>query len=114
MDKHGVSKQYSLDRQADGGVLACSFVCLPTISMMSVTAVSSTAWFLSLSNAGTLLWNSSINSGTFRMMRTAHSAPFLRMYAFWCRKNFSTSFAKSRAMSALQMLPNDANARPTM
>mmetsp|Transcript_26730 Transcript_26730/g.70240 ORF Transcript_26730/g.70240 Transcript_26730/m.70240 type:complete len:234 (-) Transcript_26730:236-937(-) len=82
------------------------------ISVMSVTPVIRTPWFFSPSSdrvAGTKL---SIRSGTLRMIRTAQSTAFFRMYEFADLSSFSTSDARSRAMSFEQMVPSVHRANP--
>ena len=56
--------------------------------------------------------NISINSGTLRMILKAHRAAFFRMYALEDLTNFSTSGAKSRAISTEAMEPSVHNAKP--
>lgn len=71
-------------------------------------------WFFSDNRDLVAGKNISINSGTFKMIRKAHKAAFLRIYAFGDFNNLSTSDAKSLDISGDAIAPNVHNANPTM
>jgi len=70
-------------------------------------------WFFSDSNDRVAGRKISINSGTLRIMRNAHSAAFLRIYAFGDFISRSTSEARSRDISGDAIAPKVHRARPT-
>lgn len=71
-------------------------------------------WFFSDNKDLVAGKNISINSGTFRIIRNAHRAAFLRIYAFCDFSSRSTSDARSRDISGEAIAPKVHNAKPTI
>merc|ERR1719219_1263557 len=86
---------------------------LSAISVIKTMPVMRTPWFFSDKIVRVTGKNISINSGTFLMILKAHNAAFLRIYAFDDLTSFSTSGAKSRAISVDAMDPKVHRANPT-
>mmetsp|Transcript_4732 Transcript_4732/g.9633 ORF Transcript_4732/g.9633 Transcript_4732/m.9633 type:complete len:249 (-) Transcript_4732:520-1266(-) len=81
---------------------------------MSCMALTRTPWCRSFSSRTAPSTKFSSRSGTFFTMRIAQRLAFLRMYALWLPRSFSTSGARSRDISAEATLPTEQSASPTM
>mmetsp|Transcript_23407 Transcript_23407/g.32554 ORF Transcript_23407/g.32554 Transcript_23407/m.32554 type:complete len:227 (-) Transcript_23407:282-962(-) len=101
------------DGTRDRNLLAYFFFSLQ-ISVMSAIAVMSTLCCFVFKSAVAGLMKSTTISGTFFTIRIAVRAAFFLMYGFPLPNKRITSFERSRAMSAEDILPMEQSAKPTI
>mmetsp|Transcript_34251 Transcript_34251/g.75215 ORF Transcript_34251/g.75215 Transcript_34251/m.75215 type:complete len:203 (+) Transcript_34251:1132-1740(+) len=95
---------------------SCSIIAgsVTHISRISLSEVSSTAWLREPRSVPTRSTKVSTSSGHLRRMRIEQRAAFLETNGFEPTISFSTSGARSRQISADDMLPIAQQARPEM